>query len=569
MACRPSVFVLGLVALAGCLEEGPAPSGRHLFHSQKVVSPGFMDIGQDHFVSFRELLEPATQQKGAVYNLWFSSFDGQTQRKYVSNWSDRWPTWDSAGGHYFMVEERMIPGGGGSAVVGSWIRLNANFEEELRIEDLATVSPFSASLSSIYQNPQSGQTCPGYPDRTSDCPQALFERPPPVGQSYPTLVLWDGAYQTPIGQDVGGFQNQIMGSGIYCILGDKHTLSRFGRPSNAIDSLRDNVSSFSVSGDEHYVALAVTDDNKSRTVIHNLRTGVEITPARPNPSGWGGFGTNVFTYSQNGTSTSPAEVHTLNLDTGEDTFTTLPEPLVNLAGSLDRPPNGDERLVLDSVGHGVFVGKDDLTVRRTIMGPLLVPSFTPDGKYLIYIQRGTSTLFDTDPQGALVFQDADNLDDPPQIVSPPGLILVIRCQPPYFPIGNNDGFAFWAHLGRGASDLYFMDYPGGGLPTNVRLIARSIMSVSVSAESLFGIINVSQQDDVGDLVLRDIVHGKDTRYSQAVSDASESLGSDLLHSCTVYNVRGRADSDRSGLWISSLAPPLVLPGGDQPTCMLQ
>lgn len=565
MACRSPSLLLGLVALAGCLQEGFAPSGHHLFHSQNLESPSFDKVGDEMFVWFRERIAPATSSKGTVYDLWISSFDGKRQRKYVANWSDRWPQTASAGGRYFMAEERTIPSGAGTTVVGTWIRLGPTLDEEARIEDIATVSPFSAPLSWIYDNPDSRQSCPGFPDRHGDCPQALFQRPPPVGKSVPTLYLWDGRYQIAIGADTGGFQNQIMGDGsIYCILGDNRTLSRLGRPSNKLDSLRDRVSSYSVSGDQRYVALSVTDDNKSKTVIRDLHTGAEITPARPNPSAWGGFQGTLFAYTQNATSTAQAEIHTLDLTTGEDKFVVLPKPLVNQVASPDRP-NSDEVLRIDSLGQGVFTGKTDLVARRVVKGPLVAPSFSSDGKYVIHVLRATSTLYDPTIQGALMFADADHPDDPqyPEtMVSPAGLLLAVRGGAPYFFTGGGSVLAFWAHLGRASSDLYFADYQEGDLPTNLRLVAQSIMSVSVSAHNLFGIVNVSQQDGVGDLVYRDIDTGTDIRYAQAVSDAAQLGGSDLSTSWAAYIVRGRADSDRSGLWITTLAPPPTDGGTD-------
>jgi hypothetical protein len=519
-----------------------------------------MNVDKETYVRFKERVAPATSEKGAVYNFWISSFDGQRQRNVLSDWSDRWPQIDSAGGRYFMVEERAVPSGGGKAVVGTWVRLGPTLDEEIRIVGVSAASPFSAPVSWNYESPQPGQSCPGFPDRHDDCPQAFFERPPPVGQGYPTLFLWDGAYERPIGLDAGGFQTQTMGNGsVYCVLGEKHTLSRLNRPSYALDSLRENVFGFSVSGDEHYVALSVSEDGKSKTLIRDLRTGAEVTPARPNPSGWSGFSGNSFVYTQNATSTAPAEIHVLDLATGQDTFVTLPEPLVNQTGSMDRPGT-DEKLRLDSLGHGVFTGQNDLVGRRTINGPLLAPSFTPDGAYLIYIQRATSTLYDPDPQGALMFQDAE-LKNPPIMVSPPGLLLGVRNQVPYFFTGEGKVLAFWAHLGRASSDLYFADWEAGALPTNLRLVAQSIMSVSVSAHSLFGILNVSQQDGVGDLVYRDIDTATDTRYAQAVSEADQLGGADLSTSWAAYIIRARADSDRSGLWITTLAPAALPDGG--------
>jgi hypothetical protein len=561
MVSRPQPFLVGMVALAGCLQEGPPPTGAQLFHSQDLEAPFFIKIGDQNYVRFRERVSSATTTKGAVYNLWLSSLDGSVQRKFIENWSTRWSETADADGHYFMANERTIPSGGGGATVGTWIRLGPTYEEELRLEDISTISQFSAPLSWIYEDPDPRRSCPGFPDRHGDCPQALFQRPPAPGQSYPTLYLWDGRYEMPIGADAGGFQKQVTADGsIYCILGDKRTFSRLSRPSNKLDSLRDNVSSFWLSGDGRYVALSVTDDGKSKTVIRNLKTGVELVPMRPNPSGWNGFSGSTFEYNQNATSTAQAELHRLDLNTGEDTFVVLPKPLVNQSAVLERSKDSDEVLRIDSLGHGVFTGRNDLVARRVIPGPLLAPSFTKDGKYLIHILRATSTLYDVDPQGALMFQDAD-LVTPDQMVSPAGLILSVRNGAPYFFTGGDKILAFWAHLGRASSDLYFADYDGISLPTNLRLIAQSIMSVSVSEHNLFGIVNVSQQDGVGDLVYRDIDTGKDIRYAQAVSDAAQLGGTTLSNSWAAYIVRGRADSDRSGLWITTLAPAVPTDAG--------
>jgi hypothetical protein len=149
------------------------------------------------------------------------------------------------------------------------------------------------------------------------------------------------------------------------------------------------------------------------------------------------------------------------------------------------------------------------------------------------------------------------------MVSPPGLVLNASRGAPYFfiPKGEPRILAFWAHLGRASSDLYFADWQVGQLPTNLRLVAQSIMSVSVSEHNLFGIVNVSQQDGVGDLVYRDLDTGTDTRYAQAVADAAQLGGDALSTSWAAYIVRGRADSERSGLWITPLAPPVPLDAG--------
>ena len=569
-----------MLPIAGCLQEGPVPAGRHLFHGQRVESPGFIQVGDEVLVRFEDRLAFATTTQGGVFDLWVTSFDGTSQRKVVANCSDYWGEQgpDNAGDRYFMVDEHLVPSPAGEVRAATLVRLGPTLDEEFRLDGIVRYARTTVPIGAIYEIPQPGQTCPGFSTLQNDCPQLFYERPTDAGQAYPTLMLWDGANHLPIGADSGSFQIQAMGNNAYFLLDDKHTLTRFRRPSYALDSLRSNVVSFSVSGDEHYVALSVTDDNKSKTVVRDLTTGVEIPLARPNPSSWGVldrglFGAQTFYYSQNATSSAPAELHALDLVTGEDTFRVLPSPLVNFANSLDRCIRdsnnkvidercqaSDERLLLDSLGHGVFASKSDLVARRTLTGPLLWPSFTSDGKYLVYISPATATLYDPSVQGPLMFQDADLTDQSPTMVSPPGLLVNAQNGPSYFFTDRDqpkDLLVFWAHLGRASSDLFFADYPGGALPTGLRQIAKSIFSVSVSAHTLFGILNMSQQDGVGDLVLRDIDHGTDLRYAQAVSDVNQ-CPSIQLPACAgwfAYVVRGRTDSDHSGLWLVSPTQP--------------
>jgi hypothetical protein len=420
------------------------------------------------------------------------------------------------------------------------------------LEEISSYRRFSISIRGLFENPLNGQPCPGFPGLKDDCPQLLYERPLQSGESYPTLMLWDGTNHLPLGLDSNSFQVQTIGNNAYFVLGDQHMLTRFQRPSYALESLRGNVGQFSVSGDEHYAALSVTDD-KTKTVVRDLKTGREIPLMRPNPSAWTGFSGSTFYYSQYATSTAPAELHTLNLETGDDTYETLPSPLTNRSDEKARP-SSDERLLLDSAGHGVFTNKSDLVGKRVLQGPLYTPSFTPDGKYLVYISPAAPTLYDTSVQGPLMFQDADQTDQPPTMVSPPGLLVNVQRGAPYFFTSGDKGtlLVFWAHLGRSSSDLYFADYAEGSLPTNLRLIAKSILSVSVSAHTLFGIVNMSQQDGVGDLQYLDIDTGTNTLYAQAVLDAASCPQDHDCASMFLYIVRGRADSDRSGLWIDSL-----------------
>lgn len=546
--------------LAGCLEDGPPPSGRQLYHSQNLASPGFLEVDGEQMIRFVERTALATTTRGGVSDLWLTSYDGSRQRKVVANMSDYWPEQAYGEGRYFMVDEGLVPSNGGMARVATLVRLGPTYEEEFRLEGIWQYARHTIPIAVLLGEPVGDRTCPGFPSLTDNCPQLFYERPALPGRSFPTLYLWDGQSEVPIGADAGSFQLQITGSGnTYFIFESERTLTRLVRPQNILQLLRPNVSRFIVSGDERYAAIATVEDGKPKTVILELETGRTIALARPNPSGWNGFGGNTFHYSQNATATDPAELRSLDLATGIDTLVTLPSPLVNLAGVLDRR-DSDERLLLDSAYHGVFTGDDDyvpLPDRAPLMGPLFTPSFTPDGKYLMYISPAAATLYDTTPQGPLMFQDAE-LKSPPVMVSPPGLLVGAQNGPSYFFTDGDSGkvLVFWAHLGRASSDLYFADYAGDGtLPTNVRVMAEGILSVSISTHSLFGVVNMSQQDSVGDLVYLDFDRGTRTRYAQAVSEATERGGSDLSSTYAAYIVRGRAESDRSGLWLTTLAPP--------------
>jgi hypothetical protein len=577
MSRRWSLLSLLPLLLAGCLQEGPPPTGIHLFHGQNVEAPGFIRVGDESMVRFEARRAYATSSQGGVSDLWITSFDGVRQRKVVEGRSDAWPEqaygWSAqdypsagaegvVGERYFMVGEHRIESNTGMSRVASLVRLGSTLDEGLRLDGVASFMRFTVPIGVLIAAAQDGQSCPGFPGLRNNCPQLFLERPVAPGQKFPLLCLWDGTNEFPVGYDSGSFQIQTMGNGnSYFVVEDARILVRLRRPGNTLDSFRANVSRFSVSGDERYVALAVTDEGKSKTVVRVQATGVEVQLMRQNPSGWGGFGNDTFYYAQNATSTAPAEVHALDLITGADTFQVLPKELSNLAGALDRPGT-DERLLLDSYGHGVFTSKKDFVGLRSLSGPLLTPSFTPDGDYLIYVDPAAPTLYDTTIRGALMFQDA-LVKSPASMVSPPGLVTSAQGGASYFFTDGDAGkvLVFWAELGRATSDLYFADYQPGGLPTGLRLVAKAIMSVSISAHSLFGIVNMSQQDGVGDLVFRDLDRGTETLYAHAVSDAAGAGGADLSSSYTAYIVRGRVDSDRSGLWLTTLAPPTTPDGG--------
>lgn len=554
-------ILVGILFSAGCLQQGPEPRGRLLFRGQNLESPTFITVEDVETVRFEERTAYATATMSGASDVWISSFDGSVQRKIVSNRSSHWGDDADSSGTYYMVDEHLVPSGGGKVRTATLLRLGPTLEEEFRLERIATYRRVWVSMRALVENPAEGQPCPGFPRLKDNCPQLLYERPAEAGEPYPTLMLWDGRDHIPLGPDSNGFQVQTIGDTAYFVLDDQHRLTRFLRPGYALETIREKVGRFTISGDERYAALSVRDD-KARTVIRELKTGKEIELMRPNPSIWGGFSGSTFYYTQNATTSSPAEIHRLNLETGEDKYDTLPSPLADLSGAPERPSSPgrpDERLLLDSSGHGVFTARDDLVAKRVLEGPLYTPAFTGDGKYVVYVKPAAPTLYDPSVQGPLMFQDADKTDEPPVMVSPPGLLVGTKRGAAYFFTSGDNGpiLVFWAHLGRSSSDLYFADYTDGAVPTNLRLIARSILSVSVSAHTLFGILNMSQQDGVGDLVRRNLDTGTELLYAQAVVDVGTCPEHHDCDGKFLYLVRGRESSDRSGLWITDfdqLAP---------------
>jgi len=296
-------LLVWVLPIAGCLHEGPVPTGRQLFHGDRIESPGFIQVGDQPMVRFEDRKSFASTTVGGVSDLWVTSFDGTSQRKVVTNRSDSWGEQSNAGDRYFMVDEHIVASGTGPVKTASLVRLGPTLDEEFRLDGIVRYSIVNVSIDAIFEHPAAGQTCPGFPTMQSDCPQLFYERPTEAGQAFPTLMLWDGQNHVPIGADAGSFQVQSAGKNAYLLLDNQHVLTRLNRPNYALDSLRSNVFSFSVSGDEHYVAITVNEDNKSKTVIRDLVTGAEIPLARPNPSGWGGTTTGLIGNTASGTLT--------------------------------------------------------------------------------------------------------------------------------------------------------------------------------------------------------------------------------------------------------------------------
>ena len=528
--------LLVLLVAAGCLQPGSKPEGHKLFSGRDIGNLGFFSLADETdpntqvtWVSFNQRQAPAVPPKGAASDLWIASWDGTQQRQIVQNQSSNWGLVGAGGSFFVMVDEQQVASGaagGQGEWVATLVRIDSHYQANERFEN---VSSFAVR---------------GYDNR-------LLYRKVPGGNETPGLFMWDGQDSLRLGDMARAYQfdAHIAASGTaYFVLGSDHVLSRLGSLTDTKQNLHSNVNSFNLRSDEKYAALSLST---GATVMLDLQSGKDMPLALPNPCGGIRFADrDLATYQRCAVAGAPAELHTLDLTTGTNTFVVLPAPLVNLAQSVSRPQS-DEVLYLDSQSHGVFLGQNDQKVRRVVPVPMLTPRFSPDGRYLLYVDSRPATKVDPYPHGPLMVQDSD-LVNPPRQLSAPGMTLEAVSRPNFFPIdgpstngGASYSFVFSAYIVRGSRDLYLVNHETGEL----KVVARSIGNVSVDSQRIFGTVNESTQDLVGDLVVDDVQDSGGRTVAHAVGEAT--MWSGLVG----YVVRGRVSSDLDGLWGTTLDPP--------------
>jgi hypothetical protein len=535
--------LLALLLAAGCLQSGKEPEGLKLFPGRDIGDIGFLSLDGTAWVSLNRRKAPATLTTGAVRDLWIASCDGTQQRQLVAGWSDRWPTPSVGGSHFIMVDERQVTsggaGGGKEEHVGTLVRFDAHYQPNMTFENVSTFAL------GPYDN-------------------RLLYRQVPEGNETPGLFLWDGQDQVRLGDvaNVNLFNAQIAGSGLaYFVLGSDQVLSRLDKLTDTKQDLHAKVSGFTLGPNEKYAALSLTTGT---TMVLELQSGREIPLALPpeHPCLYApGFASaDLFAYQQCAIAGAPAEYHFLDLTTGADTFVVLPAPLVNLAGVVTRgeddPSLYDEDLYLDSQGHGVFFGHSDHLPRRVVPVPMLTPDLSRDGKYLLYVDPQPGTVAYPYDHGLLMVQDAD-LANPPRQLSTPGMTVDARKQSYFFINGpSTDGgvsriLVFWASVAIGSFDLYFANHETGEL----KVVAHSIGDVSVDSQRIFGTVNESAQDATGDLVVQNVQGSGGRTLAHTVNEATQWYDPVAQFVRVGYVVRGRAPSDRDGVWITTLDPP--------------
>lgn len=523
-------FLIAVSVLAGCLEPGAAPEGRRVHAGRDMQDIRLRDIDGERWIEFRSVTTKATPPFKSVLDLHQISWDGTRERLVISNLKDgSLPAGGELRLAMAMIDEHLVEDENerryGNITASTLVRIGPQMEIDLRFPNVSAYS--------------------GGGDR-------LLYRTVAQGTEPAALHLWDGKTDRTIMPSPAStvISTDVRPSGaIYIKSSDDQFLRRLPTPDGQIEKVRDKVSRYLLRGDDVWMAVADTSSGKTKTLLVNLQTGVELPLARPNPCCWTGFDGDRFRYVQAAINENPAESHVFDLTTGQDESILMPDNLVDVSYPISR--NTTEDLYLDSQGHGAFLGHDDMKLRRKVSQRLTWPFFSPDGRYLLYVDQAPLTAIETVAHGPLMAQDAE-LTSPPRRISPPGLDIPLDPQSgrPFFMIDDGKPvLVFWARFGHNTSDLYFADVETGKL----RLVAQSIRNVSVAPDGYFGIVNVSQQDLVGDLVLKDLVDDKTRVLSQAVADFNRD-GDNV-----VFVVRGRVSSEHDGLWVTSLKP--VADGG--------
>jgi hypothetical protein len=195
----------------------------------------------------------------------------------------------------------------------------------------------------------------------------------------------------------------------------------------------------------------------------------------------------------------------------------------------------------------------DPATQEVVPAPMLSPGFSPDGRYLLYIDPQPLTVSEPDPHGPLLVQDVDfvdqPLDHPPLQISTPGMSVVsgdyFFIPGPATDAGASSILVFWANVVRSSSDLFFANHETGEL----KVVGSAIGSVSVDSQRIIGTVNVSAQDATGDLVVQDVEDSGGRMLAHAVT------GFTLGYGFVAYIVRGRVSNDHDGLWGTTLKRP--------------
>lgn len=527
------MLVAGPLA-GGCLKEGRAVDGRLLHAGRGIEMPSFVPAEGKLAVTFVVRNQPPTTDPASPrsYDLWRVPFEpgdgeggsvddgaGGEARLIVERIAERdgWhPQADGNGLVYYLVDERRIEGGppGAPTAAATLARVDTGAGVLDRIPD---VSSFSTS-------------------RRRGTSELVYRRPVEGSRLAELRFRSYGAGGEVIDRSLGSSSGavQFVGAGkVYFVTGDDRTLARIDGPASPVQLLRDHVAQFLAT--DTLVVMQISDPGR-RTPTHLLfdpRDGSERRLPGDNVCCWVGFSGRQFIYSEAARGGVPGRLHLYDVGTGEDTVVALPPALANVNRIVGRPRSASDMLLVDDHGRGAMFRVGEGGWVRPLEGLSSAITFSEDGRHLLYIDQVDP------PEGRLMVQDAE-LEQPPRRLSP----LESLASPGYFFMADGPRriLVYSARYGRGTSDLYYGNHETG----ESRVVAEGILDVIARPWHFVGIVRVSQQDLVGDLVHRDLTRDDEVVLAHRVSDAAirESEG-DLR---VAFVLRERTATGRDGLW---------------------
>jgi hypothetical protein len=504
----PILHGLGPLLLVGCLQEGRPVVGRPLVKGRAVENPTFVKDGT--WLTYQVRRRPAEAALSGAFDYAMVSYDTAEVRPLVENVADRWGVVDDGAGLTFvMADEAMAPDQ--TSTTASLVLLDLDRGE---VDRIPTVTSYFASTGT----------------------REFYYRQAVPGGGRQTALHYRSAagMDRPLGISSG--RAELKGGRFYFVgepgdpAAQSRTLSRFVRPDGPIEAVRAKVTDFSINADESWAILNTSDAGKAEIVARQLDTGAEHRVPASQSAYWMGVSATEFVYSEPAVDGAPAQIHRHQLATGKETVAAAPPGLINVRDVRQRPGSSD-RLYSDSRGQLAVVpaGAAD---GHLIGGSPLQLTVTDDGKFAVWIDL----LMAMPPQGRVMIQDLD-FREPARQLSPKGALIAPEFR--FLRDLDRSILVFWGQFGNNGADLYYAD-PATG---SQRVVAEGIAGkVIILPYQVIGIVRVSEQDLVGDLVNKDLALNTEIPLAHAVAE-------DVIYGDkVVFVIRDRVSSDRDGLW---------------------
>ena len=517
-----------------CLPEDPPVEGRLLRAGVGLLRPEFRYLDQEPWVQFEVRQSRADGERAARSSVHLVNWrDPGQHRVLLESRSHRtgWPRLqDASGALFYMTDEQLAAG---MAPAATLVRLSLTAGVVETIPDVT-----------------------GYVPLLDDDHRVLrFQyRKRLPGSSVPELHVRD---LTGLDRNLGlatGPAQFVGQDRLYYVAGPERSFGRLVGLDGEPQVFRHQVSSFLLHGSERLAILSVSDRGTDHTLVFDLDSGQERPLPVERPGKILGLRGDVLIYSQPPADGRTAELHLFDIVTSVLQRYVLPPEISDVATLVTRDPDW---LLYDSQGRlTIFRRNSGASFETTALQPA-APSFSPDGRFLIYIAPQATNLPGATSRyrgGELRVQSTADWQEGSRLLSPFG--TSVSLQPAGFGLRPDADFPmfFWARYGLGGSDLYIANHETGA----VMKVAKGIGAVAIGERHLLGVLRLGQ-DRTGDLIYRELLGSREKVIEHGVAEMTIASFEDLGE-LVAFVVRERMDaSPRNGLWATTL-PPLASQG---------